>query len=45
MKGLGGKVDDRRKSPGTVKSGKHTFEAHGAQKPCGVYSMAKKGKK
>ena len=46
VKGYGGKhMDDRTKNPGKVKSGKFIFDAHGAQKPLGTISMAKKGKK
>lgn len=45
-KGYGTKhMTDRTKNPGKVKSGKHTFEAHGAQAPLGTITMKRKGKK
>lgn len=40
-----GKTNDRRKSPGTVKSGRITADAHGAQAPIASVSFARKGSK
>ena len=40
-----GKTNDRRKNPGTVKSGRITADAMGSQAPIAQVSFARKGGK